>query len=46
MTSQPLFQNIFRRPTVVNFADIIKMFFKRTLENPKKVKRIRNYVLK
>ena len=44
-------QNAFnlRRPRVVNFGDIIKigiMFVKATFKDAKKVKRIRNYVLK
>ena len=40
---------ILRRPTVANFADIINiaaMFIKTTFKHSKKVKRIRNYVLK
>ena len=40
---------ILRRPTVANFADIINiaaMFIKTTFKDSKKVKRIRNYVLK
>ena len=49
MTSQPLLQNTFilRRPRVAIFADIIKivtMLIKKVFKNPKKVKRIRNYV--
>ena len=38
-----------RRSRVANFADIIKiasLFIKTTFKDPKKVKRIRNYVLK
>ena len=51
MTSQLYFQNnfILRRPTVANFADIIKiatMFVETTSKDPKRVKRIRNYLLK
>ena len=40
---------ILRRPRVADFADIIKittMFIKTIFENSKKVKIIRNYVLK
>ena len=40
---------ISRRPRFANFADIIKiesMFIKTTFKDSKKVKRIRNYVLK
>ena len=50
MTSQPLYENAFilRRPTVANFADIIKIptIIKKTFKDSKKVKRIRNYVFK
>ena len=51
MTSQPLFQNTFisRKPRVANFSDIIKLaslFINTTCKDSKKVKRIRNYVLK
>ena len=46
--SQPLYENAFilKRPTVVNFADIIKIptIIKKTFKESKKVKRIRNYV--
>ena len=41
--------HFFRRPSVANFAEIIKiavMFFKTTFKDPEKVKKIRNYVLK
>ena len=46
-----LFQNIFisRRSRVVNYADIViiaTMFIKTTCKDSKKIKRIRNYVLK
>ena len=48
--SQPLYENAFilKRPTVVNFADIIKIptIIKKTFKDSKKVKRIRNYVFK
>ena len=50
MTSQPFLNTfILRRPKVVNSACIIKiatMFIKTTFKDSKKVKRIRNYVLK
>ena len=51
MTSQPLYENVFvlRRPTVVNFADIIKIpaiIIKKTFKDSKKVREIRNYVFK
>ena len=51
MKSWPLFLKtiILRRPRVANFADIIKvatMFIKTVLEDSKKVKRIKIYVLK
>ena len=50
MTSQPLHENVFilRKPTVANFADIIKIptIIKKTFKSSKKVKRIRNYVFK
>ena len=51
MTSYLLFQNtlILRRPRVAIFADIIKiviMFIKAIIKDPRKVKRIRNYVSK
>ena len=51
MTSLTLFQKtfIFRRPSLANFADIIKiaiMFIKTTFKDSKKGKRIRNYSLK
>ena len=34
------------RPRVANFAEIITFFINITFKNSKKVKRIRNYVLK
>ena len=51
MTSSPLFQKTLtlRRHRVVIFADIIKivtMFIKKIIKDPRKVKRIRNYVSK
>ena len=51
LTSEPLFQNtiILRKPRVANLAGIIKittMFIKITIKGWKKVKRIRNYILK
>ena len=51
MKSWPLFLKtiILRRPRVANFADIIKvatMFIKTVLEDSKKMKRIKIYVLK
>ena len=51
LTSKPLFQNtiILRKPRVVNLAGIIKittMFIKTTIKDWKKVKIIRNYILK
>ena len=51
MTSQLLFQNtlILRRPRVVNFTDVIKIkikFMKTTYKDSKKVKRIKNYIIK
>ena len=51
MTSKPLFQVTFilRRPTVANFADIIKIttvFIRTIFEDSKKVKRNINYALK
>ena len=50
MTSQPLYETAFilRRPTVANFADIMKIpaIIKKTFKDSKKVKRIRNYVFK
>ena len=50
MTSKPLYENAFilRKPKVVNFADIIKILtiIKKTFEDSKNVKRIRNYVFK
>ena len=50
MTSQPSYENAFilRRPTVANFADIIKIptIIKKTFKDSKKVKRIRNYMFK
>ena len=50
-TSQLLFQItvILRKPGVAVFADIIKiitMFIKKIFKDSRKVKRIRNYVLK
>ena len=51
MTLKILLQNTFisRRPRAASFADIIKIeitFIKTNFENLKKVKRIRNYVIK
>ena len=51
MKSWPLFLKtiILRRPRVANFADIIKvatMFIKTVLEDSKKMKRIKIYVIK
>ena len=51
MTSSTVSQNIFisRRPREANFADIFKIvatFIKTTFKDSKKVKRIRNYLLK
>ena len=49
--SRPLFQNTFtlRKPRVADIVGIIKvatMFIKTTFKDPKKVKKIRNNVLK
>ena len=48
MTSSPIFQNTFvlRGLKVVNFADIIKISIKQAFKDSKKLKIIRNFVLK
>ena len=49
MTSEPSLQNVFIWPRVGNFTNIIKivpLFIKPTIRDSKKVKKIKNYVLK
>ena len=50
MTLQTLYENAFvlGRPTAANFAGIIKIptIIKKIFKDPKKFKRIRNYMLK